>query len=80
MIYIATWEKYQHGRNYEAHYSQQKKFENLEEAISFICKKEDKTNDIYWAGAHIDDENGNTIYIITSNHARIRRELKEIDT
>lgn len=66
MTYTAKWNNYLHGKNKGLVQSQEKRFDNLEEAVEFV-KREYKNvfdNDIYWAGAHVEDEHGNRIFSI----------------
>lgn len=59
MTYTAYWYRYPHGKETDTMFAQSKEFDNLEKAIEFIRRKAQKTLWQYWAGATVQDEQGN---------------------
>ena len=69
MTYTVTWYRFPNGIEGEAMDSKSRDFDNLEKAVAFARRRAEIIRGIYWAGAFVEDENGNEILNITDGYS-----------
>ena len=66
--FTAVWYRYPDGRERQSMHAQFRDFKDVDSAIKFLHMKAERTRGIYWAGAQIEDVDGDVVYEITSNY------------
>ena len=71
MTYTVTWYRLPNGKETDAMDSKYREFDSLEKAVDFAMRRSVVIRGIYWEGARVDNEKGNTVFEITYNYEEI---------
>lgn len=70
MKFIATWFRFEHGKETDAMIAKDRLFDSYPKAKDFLHKRQEIISGLYWAGATIHNEKGELLYEILSDDTR----------